>query len=80
MVLVPQQTYCCFLVPFTNSKKWVYGVTLEPVYHGQKLGAVMLEDKVTKSFKTSNIKKAADRMKDTSLVRGKACLSIFTRV
>ena len=42
--IVPHKAYACFFVPNTNSTKWYYAITVEPVYPKQKLGIVLTSD------------------------------------
>ena len=72
VAIVPHEAYGCFFVSFSNSKKWFYAITMEPVYPGQKLGIVLDQNNELKALKASDIKKAIDRLKDTSRQAGKA--------
>ncbi len=62
----------CFFTPNTNSKQWTYGLLMENVMPGAKLGTFAMEDGEFQSFKVNEIKKAVPRMKDTSQIPGKA--------
>jgi hypothetical protein len=68
----PHEAFGCFFVPFSNSKKWFYAITIEPVYPRQKLGIVLDQNNELKALKASDTKKAIDRLKDTSTQAGKA--------
>ncbi len=61
--IVPHEAYACFFVPNTNSTKWYYAITVEPVYPKQKLGIVLTSDNELKAVKAQEIKKSVDRLK-----------------
>ena len=62
MALVRHETFLCLLVPNTNSKRWFYAITLEPLYPGQKLAIVLDLDNERKAIKANELKKAVDRL------------------
>jgi hypothetical protein len=41
---VPHEAYACLFVPNTNSTKWYYAITCEPIFPKQKLGIVLTVD------------------------------------
>ncbi len=72
LAIVPHEAFGCFFVPNSNSKKWFYAITLEPLYPGQKLGIVLDLENERKAIKANELKKSVDRLIDTSLQVGKA--------
>ena len=72
MAIVPHEAYACIFVPKTNSSKWYYAITVEPVYPKQKLGIVLTVENELKAVKANDIKKSVERLRDTSVMEGKA--------
>ena len=70
--LVPHEAFVCLFVPNTNSKKWFYAITLEPLYPGQKLVIVLDLENQRKAIKANMLTKSVDRLIDTSMQVGKA--------
>jgi hypothetical protein len=70
--IVPHEAFGCFFIPNTNSKKWFYAITLEPLYPGQKLVIVLDLQNQRKAIKANVLTKSVDRLIDTSLQVGKA--------
>ena len=70
--IVTHEAFACFFVPNTNSTKWYFAITVEPVYPKQKLGIVLTVENELKAVKGHEVKKSVDRLRDTSGVEGKA--------
>jgi hypothetical protein len=70
--IVPHEAFACIFVPNTNSSKWYFAITVEPVYPKQKLGIVVTVDNELKAVKAIEIKKSVERLRDTSTIFGKA--------
>jgi hypothetical protein len=56
VAIVPHEAYGCFFVPFSNSKKWFYAITVEPIYPGQKPGIFLDLNNELKALKATDIK------------------------
>ena len=55
VAIVPHEAFACIFVPNTNSRKWYYAITVEPVYPKQKLGIVLTADNELKAVKANEI-------------------------
>ena len=62
MALVRHEAFLCLFVPNTNSKRWFYAITLEPLFPGQKLAIVLDLSNERKAIKANELKKAVDRL------------------
>ncbi len=51
--IVPHEAFLCIFVPNTNSTKWYFAMTLEPVYPKQKLGIVLTLENEFKALKAN---------------------------
>ncbi len=62
--IVQHETFACIFVPNTNSTKWYFAMTVEPLYPKQKLGIVLTLENEFKALKAQEIKKSVDRLRD----------------
>ena len=71
-VLVGHKIPLCFFVPGSGRRKWTYAITTDKVTNAVGTAPVLNEDGSLAIFSAKDISKAFDRLKDTSVVVGKA--------
>jgi hypothetical protein len=71
-VEIEEKAVLCFFVEGTFSEEWTYALLLEPLGPKAKIGAVLFQKEGAKCVSMTYIRKAFDRMRDTSGIPGKA--------
>jgi hypothetical protein len=71
-VEIEEKSVLCFFVEGTNSEQWTYALLLESLGPKAKIGAVLFQKEGAKCISMTYIRKAFDRMRDTSAIPGKA--------